>query len=453
MQFVSLPRSKPDSSHDTSYTCHVQFEYESEHNKKQLLTKTDTGFELTIFIKQSELTAKQITTIISAVYATLQTAHIESVCFTELSIDHIGHVITAFITASYSVQKVFKEADPCEYSLTIGLVSEQPQEVKALIDKHTSIAGGINFTRHIADLPSNICTPMYLAETAETMATQYGLDCEILNAKEMEDLGMNALLSVAKGSINPPKLITLEYKGAANDQPIVIVGKGVTFDSGGISLKPGAAMDEMKYDMCGAAATLGVMQAIAELKPKVNLTIIIPAVENMPAHNASKPGDIVKSMSGQTIEILNTDAEGRLILCDALTYANKYNPKVVIDVATLTGAVIIGLGKHHSGIMGNDDALIEALISAGTTALDTAWQLPLDEEFDKLLESNFADMANIGGREAGSITAGCFLARFTGDYTWAHLDIAGTAWVSGKNKGATGRPVAMLCEYILNNLR
>jgi leucyl aminopeptidase len=210
-------------------------------------------------------------------------------------------------------------------------------------------------------------------------------------------------------------------------------------------------MDEMKYDMSGAASVLGTMNAIAKIGAKVNLTIIIPAVENMPAHNASKPGDVVKSMSGQTIEILNTDAEGRLILCDALTYAKKFNPKTVIDIATLTGAVIIALGKHHSGIMGNNQALVDSLISAGQTSQDTVWQLPLDEEFDELLHSNFADMANIGGREAGTITAACFLARFTGDYNWAHLDIAGTAWLTGKQKGSTGRPVGLLCEYVLNN--
>jgi leucyl aminopeptidase len=259
-----------------------------------------------------------------------------------------------------------------------------------------------------------------------------------------------SLLSVSKGSIEPPKLITLSYQGAGNAQPIVLVGKGVTFDSGGISLKPGAGMDEMKYDMCGAASVLGAMHSVASLGLRINLTVFVPAVENMPAHNASKPGDVVRSMSGQTIEILNTDAEGRLILCDALTYAAKFNPMTVIDVATLTGAVIVALGKHHSGLMSNDEALAQALISAGKASQDTLWQLPLDEEFDEQLHSNFADMANIGGREAGSITAGCFLARFTKDYQWAHLDIAGTAWHSGKNKGATGRPVALLTQFIMD---
>ena len=228
------------------------------------------------------------------------------------------------------------------------------------------------------------------------------------------------------------------------------MGKGVTFDSGGISLKAGAGMDEMKYDMCGAASVLGTMRAVAEMELPINLTVVVPTVENMPAHNASKPGDVVKSMSGQTIEILNTDAEGRLILCDALTYCEKFNPSVVIDVATLTGAVIIALGKHHSGVMSNDQALADDLKEAGNTALDTVWQLPLDDEYDELLKSNFADMANIGGREAGTVTAACFLSRFTKDYRWAHLDIAGTAWDSGLKKGATGRPVPLLTQYVIN---
>jgi len=232
----------------------------------------------------------------------------------------------------------------------------------------------------------------------------------------------------------------------------VLVGKGVTFDSGGISLKPGAKMDEMKFDMCGAASVLGVMCAVAEMNLKVNLTVVVPTVENMPAHDASKPGDVVKSMSGQTVEILNTDAEGRLILCDALTYCEKFSPKVVIDIATLTGAVIIALGKHHSGLMANDQSLADDLKEAGSDAMDTVWQLPLDEEYDELLKSNFADMANIGGREAGTVTAACFLARFTKDYRWAHLDIAGTAWLGGSKKGATGRPVPLLTEYIMKQI-
>ena len=320
------------------------------------------------------------------------------------------------------------------------------------IQKGVAIANGMALTRELGDLPPNICTPTYIADTAKSIAKTYGLECEILEESDMESLGMHSLLSVSKGSSQPGKLISLKYSNAGNDAPIVLVGKGVTFDSGGISLKPGSGMDEMKYDMCGAASVLGTMSAIAEMNLKVNLIVVVPAVENMPAHNASKPGDVVKSMSGQTIEILNTDAEGRLILCDALTYCEKYKPKTVIDIATLTGAVIIALGKHHSGVMSNDQDLADALKISGESAQDTVWQLPLDEEYDDQLKSNFADMANIGGREAGTVTAGCFLARYTKKYSWAHIDIAGTAWLGGSKKGATGRPVPLLTQYIMDQV-
>jgi len=306
--------------------------------------------------------------------------------------------------------------------------------------------------RTLGDMPPNICTPTYLSETAKNLANDLGLKVEILEESDMKKMGMNSLLSVSKGSIEKPKLISLSYQGKKKSKPIVLVGKGVTFDTGGISLKPGQAMDEMKYDMCGAASVMGVMKAVALMKLPVNLTVVVPTVENMPAHNASKPGDVVKSMSGQTIEILNTDAEGRLILCDALTYVQKYNPEIVIDVATLTGACIIALGKVNSGLMSNNQALADEIIKASKSSNDGVWQLPISDEYDEQLKSNFADMANIGGREAGSVTAACFLARFTKDYKWAHLDIAGTAWNSGTNKGATGRPVPLLSEIILNRL-
>ncbi|WPE18291.1 leucyl aminopeptidase [Candidatus Thioglobus autotrophicus] len=352
--------------------------------------------------------------------------------------------------AEYEIQQVGAQEQVTSLE-NIAIQSTQT-DAQALL-QGGSIASGMKLTRHLGDLPSNICTPTYLAQTAQDLSQEFNLDCEVLDEAEMSVLGMGSLLSVSKGSIEPPKLISLSYKGDGNAKPIVLVGKGVTFDSGGISLKPGAGMDEMKYDMCGAASVLGTMRAIAEIKPKLNLTIVVPAVENMPAHNASKPGDVVTSMSGQTIEILNTDAEGRLILCDALTYVEKFNPEVVIDTATLTGAVIVALGKHHCGLMANDQDLANDLISAGQQSLDTAWQLPLDDEYDELLKSNFADMGNIGGREAGTVTAACFLARYTKDYRWAHLDIAGTAWVSGAKKGATGRPVPLLTQYILDQAK
>jgi leucyl aminopeptidase len=310
----------------------------------------------------------------------------------------------------------------------------------------------MHLCRALGDMPPNICTPTYLSETAINLANDLGLKVEILEESDMKNLGMNSLLSVSKGSIEKPKLISLSYQGNKKSKPIVLVGKGVTFDTGGISLKPGQAMDEMKYDMCGAASVMGVMKAVALMKLPVNLTVVVPTVENMPAHNASKPGDVVKSMSGQTIEILNTDAEGRLILCDALTYVQKYDPEIVIDVATLTGACIIALGKVNSGLMSNNQALADEIIKASEGSNDGVWQLPISDEYDEQLKSNFADVANIGGREAGSVTAACFLARFTKDYKWAHLDIAGTAWNSGANKGATGRPVPLLSEIILNRL-
>ena len=351
---------------------------------------------------------------------------------------------------TYKVEKVGSNNDDPIMLESIAIQSDSDNYHELSFGLAT--ANGMKLARHLGDLPSNICTPSYLADTAESLAHEFDLDCEILEESQMHDLGMGSLLSVSKGSIEPPKLISLSYKGNNNSKPIVLVGKGVTFDSGGISLKPGSAMDEMKYDMCGAASVLGTMRAVAEMKLKVNLVVVVPAVENMPAHNASKPGDVVKSMSGQTIEILNTDAEGRLILCDALTYVEKFNPEVVIDTATLTGAVIVALVKHHCGVMANDQELADDLISAGNKALDTAWQLPLDDEYDELLQSNFADMANIGGREAGTVTAACFLARFAKDYRWAHIDIAGTAWVSGKNKGSTGRPVPLLTQYIIDKV-
>ena len=354
--------------------------------------------------------------------------------------------------ASYQIEKVGAVKENNNAILeAVNIYSENNGATE--INKGVAIANGMALTRKLGDLPSNICTPSYIAQTAESLASSYKLECEVLEESDMEALGMNSLLSVSKGSSEPGKLISLSYTNAGNAEPIVLVGKGVTFDSGGISLKPGSGMDEMKFDMCGAASVLGTMRAVAEMRLKVNLTVVVPTVENMPAHNASKPGDVVKSMSGQTIEILNTDAEGRLILCDALTYCAKFNPKVVIDVATLTGAVIIALGKHHSGLMSNDQSLADDLKVSGGSAMDTVWQLPLDDEYDELLKSNFADMANIGGREAGTVTAACFLARYAKDYRWAHIDIAGTAWLGGSKKGATGRPVPLLTQYVMNQIK
>ena len=317
-----------------------------------------------------------------------------------------------------------------------------------------AISSGITLCKDLANLPGNICTPTYLSEQAKSLQKTYrNFEVSILEESDMEKLGMGALLSVSNGSRQPAKLIAMEYKGGDDKQsPIVLVGKGVTFDSGGISIKPGAAMDEMKYDMCGAASVIGALSACAELQLPVNVVGLVPATENLPDGSATKPGDIVTSMSGQTIEILNTDAEGRLILCDALTYAQKYDPDVVIDVATLTGACVVALGNHPAGLLGNHSPLINDLLHAGKTAGDRCWELPLWDDYQEQLDSNFADMANIGGREAGTITAACFLSRFTKKYRWAHLDIAGVAWKSGKDKGATGRPVPLLMQYIIDRM-
>ena len=318
-----------------------------------------------------------------------------------------------------------------------------------------AIAKGIKLTRDLGNYPSNICTPNYLAEQAIKLAkNRTSLTVNVLEESDMQKLGMGYLLSVSQGSSEPAKLITLEYRaGKKSQKPVVIIGKGVTFDTGGISIKPSQAMDEMKYDMCGAASVMGTMAAVTELKLPINVVGIIPATENMPSGDATNPGDIFTSMSGQTVEVLNTDAEGRLILCDAITYSKKYNPEVVIDIATLTGACVIALGKHATGLLSNHNPLARELINAGEESGDRVWQLPLWDEYQQQLNSPFADIANIGGREAGTITAACFLSRFAEKLQWAHLDIAGTAWLSGSKKGATGRPVSLLMQYILNKIK
>jgi leucyl aminopeptidase len=317
-----------------------------------------------------------------------------------------------------------------------------------------AIACGANLTKDLGNLPPNICTPSYLASTGVKIAKKYKMKSKVFNQKEIEKLKMGSFLSVAKGSREAPKFICIEYyAGKKNQKPIVLVGKGITFDAGGISIKPSADMDEMKYDMCGAATVLGVLKTVGELKLPINLVALIPTCENLPDGNALKPGDIVRSMSGQTIEVLNTDAEGRLILCDALTYAERFNPDVVVDIATLTGACVIALGHHATGLFSNDDSLANQLSLAGYEAHDKAWHMPLWDEYQPQLDSNFADMANIGGRAAGSITAACFLSRFAKKYSWAHLDIAGTAWKSGKQKGGSGRPVPLLSQFLINKTK
>jgi leucyl aminopeptidase len=314
----------------------------------------------------------------------------------------------------------------------------------------SAIAEGMALTKDLGNLPPNVCTPGFLAQQARELGKSYRMKVQVLDREEMEKLGMRTLLAVAQGSAEPPKFIVVEHRGGAkNAAPVVLVGKGITFDTGGISIKPSAEMDEMKFDMSGAGSVLGTMKAVGELDLPLNVVGLVPTTENMPGGRATRPGDIVKSMSGQTVEILNTDAEGRLILCDALTYAERYEPAAVIDIATLTGACVIALGHVASGLFSNDDALAEEILGAADAAYDRAWRMPLWDDYQDQLKSNFADFANIGGRPAGSVTAACFLARFARKYKWAHLDIAGTAWKSGKEKGSTARPVPLLVNFLL----
>ncbi len=326
-----------------------------------------------------------------------------------------------------------------------------PKAAQKALDQGRHTGDGVNLARNLANLPGNICTPSYLASQARKLARAHSrLTTRVLSEKQMADLGMGSLLSVSAGSDQAAKLIIMEYKGSRpNKKPHVLVGKGITFDTGGISLKPGAKMDEMKFDMGGAAGVFGTMHSLCELKLPINVVAIVAAAENMPSGGATKPGDVVTSMSGKTIEVLNTDAEGRLVLCDALTYAERYKPQAVIDLATLTGACVVALGSHAAGLFANNDGLAEQLLAAGVESHDRAWRMPLWEDYQGQLKSNFADIANIGGPGAGSITAACFLARFAENYHWAHLDIAGAAWDSSP-KGATGRPVALLTQYLID---
>jgi leucyl aminopeptidase len=412
---------------------------------------------------QEKLSAKLYRKALSAAISSLKTLKIDSLCcsLADTVIKNKNtawktrQIVEVFNDAIYQFQhtKSIKGSGVKISKLQITVSDELEAEANIGLQQGLSIAKGVDLTKFLADLPGNICTPTYLAKQASNISNNSDkMTVEILEESDMESLGMGSFLSVSRGSRQPAKLIVLNYSGGKKeDKPIVLVGKGLTFDAGGISLKPGAGMDEMKYDMCGGASVLGTLQAAAEMNLAINVVGIVPSSENMPDGDASKPGDVLTSMSGLTIEVLNTDAEGRLILCDALTFAKKYNPEVVIDLATLTGACLVALGRVPSGLLGNDDALCNDLIAASETASDSLWRLPLWEEYHDLLKSNFADLANIGGRDAGTITAACFLSRFTEDYRWAHLDIAGTAWRSGgANKGATGRPVPLLSQYLID---
>jgi len=412
--------------------------------------------------KEREFREKEYGDAVRAAIRTLnETGAMEAVvCLTELPIKKrttswkVSQAVTATMEAVYRFDRLKSKQDGLRRplrKLTLSVPTRADLSTgEEAVRQGLATAQGVSLSRDLGNLPSNICTPSYLAEQALGMAKTYGFKTEVLGHKDMERLKMGALLAVSRGSREPARLITLEHHGAdRKTPPIVLVGKGITFDTGGISLKPAAEMDEMKFDMCGAAAVLGTLKAAAQLQLPMNIVGVIPTCENMPGGNATKPGDVVTSMSGQTIEVLNTDAEGRLILCDALTYAERFNPEIVIDIATLTGACVIALGHVASGLFSNDDALARELLAAGDYAVDRAWQLPLWEDYQEQLKSNFADMANIGGRPAGSVTAACFLSRFARKYRWAHIDIAGVAWKSGKEKGATGRPVPMLTRFLI----
>ena len=364
------------------------------------------------------------------------------------------HLVLAAREACFRVDelKSRKESDnggPGRVVLVLG--ARDASAEKGLV-QGSAIANGVELAKRLGNLPGNICTPSFLADQARKLGRSHKLGVEVLDRKKLEALKMGSFLSVSRGSAEPPQLIVLRYEGAGKNRgsaPVVLVGKGITFDSGGISIKPASAMDEMKFDMCGAASVFGAVCAAAELKLPLNVIGVVPACENLPSGTANKPGDIVTSMSGQTIEVLNTDAEGRLILCDALTYAERYKPAVVVDIATLTGACVVALGDINSGLFSPDDALATDLLAAGDRGLDPAWRMPVDAEYDEGLKSSYADMANIAGRAGGAITAAMFLKRFTAKFRWAHLDIAGTAWKSGAAKGATGRPVPLLTHFLL----
>lgn len=370
------------------------------------------------------------------------------------TLDTLNQSVLSLYESEYRFDCLKSHPEPHSKKLeevALLIAPTQQKLARQTLAQAVAIGQGISLCRDLGNLPPNRCTPEYLAQTARSLSTSANVHVEVLEQEQIQALGMNAFLCVARGSTQAPKLIVVQYNaGSAEQAPIVLVGKGITFDSGGISIKPGEAMDEMKYDMCGAASVLGTLKAIIEMELPLTVYGVIPACENMPAGDALKPGDVITSMLGKTIEVLNTDAEGRLILCDALTYAERFEPSAVIDIATLTGACVVALGDVHSGLFAREDELAEQLLAAASASCDTVWRMPLDTVYHESLKSNFADLQNIGGRAGGSITAACFLENFTRRYSWAHLDIAGTAWKSGAEKGATGRPVKLLTQYLID---
>ncbi len=414
--------------------------------------------------KERDFGEAQYKSVMAKAISTLNdTGSMEAVCFlSELNVKgrdthwKVKHAVEATQGCLYTFDQLKSKTDTARRplrKLVFNVTTRRDLTIgEQAIAEGLAVSEGVKLAKDLANMPPNICTPAYLAEQAQKIAADFdSVTCNVLEESDMLEKGMGAFMAVAQGSDLPAKLITLEYKGAGDDSnPIVLVGKGLTFDSGGISIKPSEGMDEMKFDMGGAAGVFGAFLSIVKLGLTINVVMAVAAAENMPSGKACRPGDVVTSMSGQTIEILNTDAEGRLVLCDTLTYIEKFNPDVVIDVATLTGACVIALGAHATGLLSNHNPLAHDLLNAGETAGDRAWRLPLWDEYQEQLNTNFADMANIGGRPAGTITAACFLARFTKKYQWAHLDIAGTAWKSGKEKGGTGRPVPLLTQYVID---
>jgi leucyl aminopeptidase len=411
-----------------------------------------------LLVSSGDGSARLVRQAVTAAVASLKSvkpAHV-TVCLTDSSAHRLQAAAQAVADTSY----VYTATKPsAKASVLKRVVLALPTDAQTKAAKHEfdlarAQVAGVALAKEWGNRPANHATPTHLAGVAKELGKKAGIHCQVLGPKEIEKLGMGSFAAVARGSVEPLRFIVLNYTGAAKSEaPTVLVGKGITFDTGGISLKPGPGMDEMKFDMCGAASVLGTFEALAHLKPSINVVGLIPTCENMPDGTALKPGDVITSMSGQTIEVLNTDAEGRLILCDALTYATRFKPRAVIDIATLTGACVISLGHVRSGLFSPSDELANDLFAAGEAALDPCWRLPLAEEYAEGLKSNFADVANVAGREGGSITAAKFLQRFAKDYPWAHLDIAGSAWKSGGAKGATGRPVGLLLQYLLSTAK
>ncbi len=408
--------------------------------------------------------AKQVCKAASAAVASLKGAkNVKKlvIAFTaKAAADAVGSLVGGAVIAAADASYVFTTTKSKPQGRTIANITvavpdaDSARAARDAFDRATATVRGIELAKEWGNRPANHATPTLLAQAAKAFAKLPNVKCEVFGPKQVAKLGMGSFMSVAQGSREELRFIVLRYNGApAAEAPVVLVGKGITFDTGGISLKPGAEMDEMKFDMCGAYSVLGTFRALAEVKPRINVVGLIPSCENMPDGLALKPGDVVTSMSGQTIEVLNTDAEGRLILCDALTYAERFKPRAVVDIATLTGACVVALGGVRSGMFATDDALAKQLYAAGESAMDPCWRMPLDDEYAEGLKSNFADVANIAGRQAGAVTAAKFLQRFATKFAWAHLDIAGTAWKSGTAKGSTGRPVGLLLDFLLASVQ